>query len=42
MTALVGSDGSVLWLVLVLLMLTAGLGAALMVATRHPRTTRRP
>ena len=42
MTALVGSEGAVLWLVLVLLMLTAGLSVALLAAIRHPRTTRRP
>jgi len=38
MTALMGSDGTVVWLVAVLLVLMAGLGAALLAATR---TTRR-
>jgi hypothetical protein len=35
MAALVGTDGSVLWLVGLLLTLTAGLGAALLAATRR-------
>ena len=42
MATLVGSEGAVLWLVLVLLVLTGGLGAALLAAVRDPRTTRRP
>ncbi len=39
MTTLVGSDGAVVWLVAVLLVLTGGLATALLAATR---TTRRP
>lgn len=39
MATLVGSDGSVVWMVAVLFVLMAGLGAALLVATRM---TRRP
>ncbi len=35
MAALVGTNGSVLWLVGLLLVLTAGLGAALLAATRR-------
>ncbi|MGW4947666.1 hypothetical protein ACWEOZ_39450 [Actinoplanes sp. NPDC004185] len=34
MTSLIGSDGSVLWLVAVLLMLASGLTAALLLAVR--------
>jgi hypothetical protein len=34
LTALIGSDGPVLWLVAVLLLLAAGLAGALLVATR--------
>ena len=34
MTTLIGSDGSVLWLVAVLLLLASGLTAALLVAVR--------
>jgi hypothetical protein len=40
MAALVGSTDGVLWMVAVLLLLTLGLGAALLAATR-PRPTRR-
>ncbi len=39
MATLVGSDGSVVWMVAVLFVLMAGLGAALLAATRM---TRRP
>jgi hypothetical protein len=47
MATLVGSTGGVLWLVAVLLVLTAGLTAALLAATRsgpapRGRATRRP
>jgi hypothetical protein len=35
MAALVGTNGSVLWLVGLLLVLTVGLGAALLAATRR-------
>ena len=35
MAALVGTGGSVLWLVGLLLMLTVGLGAALLAASRR-------
>ena len=38
MTALVGSEGAVVWMVAVLLVLTGGLTAAILAATR---TTRR-
>jgi hypothetical protein len=34
MTALIGSDGSVIWLVAVLLVLAVGLAGALLAATR--------
>ncbi|MEV4642721.1 hypothetical protein AB0J80_35795 [Actinoplanes sp. NPDC049548] len=34
MAALIGSDGSVIWLVAVLLVLATGLSAALLAATR--------
>jgi len=34
MTTLIGSDGSVLWLVAVLLVLASGLAGALLAATR--------
>ncbi|GIF03170.1 hypothetical protein [Actinoplanes siamensis] len=38
MTELIGAEGRALWLVALLLMLAAGLGVALVVATRggHP------
>lgn len=39
MATLVGSDGAVVWLVALLLVLMGGLGAALLAAAR---TTRRP
>ena len=39
MATLVGSDGAVVWMVAVLLVLMAGLGAALLAAARM---TRRP
>jgi hypothetical protein len=35
MTTLIGSDGSVLWLVAVLLLLASGLAGALLVAIRR-------
>ena len=35
MTTLIGSDGSVLWLVAVLLLLASGLAGALLAATRR-------
>lgn len=38
LTTLIGSDGSVLWLVAILFLLTAGLAGALLAATRS-RTT---
>ncbi|TDO42450.1 hypothetical protein C8E87_6222 [Paractinoplanes brasiliensis] len=37
MATLVGSDGAVVWLVAVLLVLMAGLGLALLAATRRFR-----
>ena len=40
MTALLGSEGSVLWLVALLLLLAAGLAGALLAATRGDSTMR--
>jgi hypothetical protein len=41
MTTLIGSEGSVLWLVAVLLLLAAGLATALLLAVRSSSTPMR-
>jgi hypothetical protein len=42
MTTLIGSDGSVLWLVVVLLLLASGLAGALLAAVRGSSAPMRP